>query len=88
MINSKYLPDRTKSRIQVIISIQFLLTGKFKEDVITNRDNWHNGTISYNSGPNNNIQINSEQIIVITFHSEYKIIVKRNNSDLNNGELK
>ena len=88
MINSKYLPDRTKSRIQVIISIQFLLTGKFKEDVITNRDNWHNGTIPYNSGPNNNIQINSGQIIVITFHIEYKVIVKRNHSDLNNGELK
>ena len=41
-----------------------------------------------NSMLHNNIQINSEQIIVITFHSEHKIIVKRNNSDLNNGELK
>ena len=46
------------------------------------------GNIPYNSGPNNNIRYYSGQIIVISFHSEYKIIVKRNNSALNNGELK
>ena len=40
-------------------------------------------------GPNRLIiRYNSGQIIVITFHSEFKIIVKRNNSYLNNGELK
>ena len=36
------------------------------------------GTMLYNSG----------QIIVIIFHSDYKIIVTNNNSVLNNGELK
>ena len=34
-------------------------------------------TLPYNSVLNNNIRYNSGQIIAITFHCEYKIIVKR-----------